>query len=115
LRCNGNNQYPFSLFNTRCCVYGDLLGVKNYTLALKKRKDDLFDRRHAFLRDFEKLWKTTGLESEGATRAVLEWDDTLNPSHRKHLIYPVKTLQNIYDLTRAKAVIVRFHGYLTQR
>ena len=56
-------------------VIGIFLGVKNYRLAIRKRKDDLFDRRYKFLKDFEDLWKTTGLESEGATRMCLEWDD----------------------------------------
>lgn len=56
-------------------VIGILIGVKNYRLAIRKRKDDLFDRRYNFLKDFERLWKTTGLESDGATRMYLEWDD----------------------------------------
>lgn len=56
-------------------ITGIYLGIKNYALALKKRKDDLFDRRYEFLQDFEKLWKTTGLESDGAIRPYLEWDD----------------------------------------
>jgi hypothetical protein len=51
------------------------IGIKNYKLAERKRKDDLFDRRYKFLKDFEKAWKTTGSESMGATRASLEWDD----------------------------------------
>ncbi len=51
------------------------IGVKNYKLTERKRKDDLFDRRYKFLKDFEKAWKTTGQESMGAERACLEWDD----------------------------------------
>jgi hypothetical protein len=56
-------------------IIGIIIGVKTYKLAVRKRKDDLFDRRYKFLKDFEQLWKTTGLESEGATRMCLEWDD----------------------------------------
>jgi hypothetical protein len=56
-------------------VIGIVSGVKNYKLAIRKRKDDLFDRRYKFLKDFERLWKTTGLESDGATRMCLDWDD----------------------------------------
>lgn len=56
-------------------IIGIFLGIKNYCLAIRKRKDDLFDRRYKFLKDFEKLWKTAGMESEGATRMCLEWDD----------------------------------------
>lgn len=56
-------------------LIGIFIGTKTYKLALRKRKDELFDRRYQFLKDFEKLWKTTGLESEGATRMYLEWDD----------------------------------------
>jgi hypothetical protein len=56
-------------------IIGIYLAFKNYILAKRKRKDELFDRRYKFLKDFEKLWKTTGLESNGATRMMLEWDD----------------------------------------
>jgi hypothetical protein len=52
-----------------------VLTVKSYRLERRKRKDQLFDRRYQFLKDFEKLWKTTGLESKGATIGSLEWDD----------------------------------------
>lgn len=56
-------------------VIGIFIGVKNYKLAIRKRKDDLFDRRYKFLKDFEQLWKSTGSESDGATISELEWDD----------------------------------------
>lgn len=56
-------------------IVGIVLGIKNYELSRKKRKDALFDRRYKFMKDFEKLWKTTGSESNGATRAYLDWDD----------------------------------------
>ena len=64
-----------ALLTPTVAVIGIFIGIKNYKLALRKRKDDLFDRRYKFLKDFEKLWKTTGLESEGATRMNLDWDD----------------------------------------
>ena len=54
---------------------GIFIGIKTYKLALRKRKDDLFDRRYQFLKNFEKLLKTTGPESKGATRMSLEWGD----------------------------------------
>lgn len=56
-------------------IVGIFIGVMNYLLALRRRKDELFDRRYKFLKDFEELWKTTGSESEGASRPFLEWDD----------------------------------------
>jgi len=56
-------------------MIGIIIGVKNYKLALRKRKDDLFDRRYKFLKEFEKFWKTTGSESDGATRPFLEWHE----------------------------------------
>lgn len=64
-----------ALLTPTIAIIGIIVGIKNYQLALRKRKDELFDRRYKFLKDFEKLWKTTGLESEGATRMYLEWDD----------------------------------------
>jgi hypothetical protein len=64
-----------ALLTPTVAVVGIFIGIKNYKLAIRKRKDDLFDRRYQFLKDFEQLWKTTGLESEGATRMCLEWDD----------------------------------------
>jgi len=64
-----------ALLTPTIAIGGIIIGVKNYKLALRKRKDDLFDKRYKFLKDFEKLWKTTGHESEGATRMNLEWDD----------------------------------------
>lgn len=56
-------------------IIGIYIGIKSYKLEIRKRKDELFDRRYQFLKDFEKLWKTTGPESRGATRMYLGWDD----------------------------------------
>lgn len=64
-----------ALLTPTIAIAGITIGIKNYTLAIRKRKDDLFDRRYNFLKGFEKLWKTTGSENEGATRMCLEWDD----------------------------------------
>ncbi len=49
--------------------------ILNYRLARRKRNDDLFNRRYEFLLQFEKLWRSTGSEKNGATRMMLEWDD----------------------------------------
>ncbi|WP_298740162.1 hypothetical protein [uncultured Chitinophaga sp.] len=51
------------------------VSVSNYKLGVKKRRDELFDRRYKFYKDFEEYWKTTGAESEGATRMEMEWED----------------------------------------
>jgi|SRR5690606_25208568 len=56
-------------------IIGIWISIVNYNLLLRKRKDDLFDRRYKFLKDFERFWKTTGEEKYGATRPYLEWDD----------------------------------------
>ncbi|QIH33453.1 hypothetical protein [Sphingobacterium sp. DR205] len=56
-------------------IFGILYTKKNFDLSRRKRKDELFDRRYKFLKDFEKLWKSTGSESKGATRMSLEWDE----------------------------------------
>lgn len=49
--------------------------ILNYRLAKKRRNDDLFNRRYQFVIAFEKLWRTTGNEKDGATQMMLEWDD----------------------------------------
>ena len=64
-----------ALLTPTVAVIGIVIGILNYQLARRKRKDELFDRRYKFYKGFEKLWKTTGLESDGATRMSLEWDD----------------------------------------
>lgn len=56
-------------------IIGSIIAIKNYQLSSRKRKDDLFDRRYKFLKDFERLWKTTGPEHLGAKLPSLEWDD----------------------------------------
>lgn len=56
-------------------IIGIFIGILNYKLQIRKRKDELFDRRYKFLKEFEALWKTTGPENKGATRMYLEWDD----------------------------------------
>lgn len=64
-----------ALLTPTVAVVGIYIGILNYTLQKRKRKDELFDRRYKFLKDFESLWKTTGDERKGATRMCLEWDD----------------------------------------
>ncbi|WP_159478361.1 hypothetical protein [Chryseobacterium sp. 18068] len=64
-----------ALLTPTVAVVGIYIGILNYTLQIRKRKDDLFDRRYKFLKEFESLWKTTGDEKKGATRMCLEWDD----------------------------------------
>lgn len=56
-------------------IIGSIIAIKNYQLSLRKRKDELFDRRYKFLKDFERLWKTSGPEHLGAKLPYLEWDD----------------------------------------
>ncbi|MDP9955096.1 hypothetical protein J2X97_000733 [Epilithonimonas hungarica] len=51
-------------------VIGIFIGIKNYQLALRKRKDNLFDKRYEFLKDFETLWKTTEPESSRRNQNV---------------------------------------------
>jgi hypothetical protein len=68
-------------------IIGIILGLKTYKLGIRKRKDDLFDRRYKFLKDFEKLWKTTGSESRGATRMCLEWDDIEAYAQEAHFLF----------------------------
>lgn len=54
---------------------GIYIASKNYKLSLRRRKDELFDKRYKLLRDFESLWKTTGPEDKGGKIMFLEWDD----------------------------------------
>lgn len=80
-------------------LIGIVIGVKNYTLAVRKRKDDLFDRRYKFLKDFELLWKTTGRESDGATRMCLEWDDIEPFAQEAYFLFGSEIVQHLksYD------------------
>lgn len=56
-------------------IAGICIGIANYSLQKRKRKDELFDRRYKFLKEFDALYKTTGQEDRGAKRPYLEWDD----------------------------------------
>lgn len=84
-----------ALLTPTIAVIGIFLGVKNYRLGLRRRKDDLFDRRYKFLKDFEELWKTTGLESEGATRMCLEWDDIEPWAQEAYFLFDKDIVQHI--------------------
>ncbi|RNA61483.1 hypothetical protein D1631_05820 [Chryseobacterium nematophagum] len=64
-----------ALLTPTVAVIGIYIGVLNYKLQIRKRKDDLFDRRYKFLKEFESFWKTTGAENKGAKIHSLEWDD----------------------------------------
>ncbi len=56
-------------------LVGIYIGVANYLLQKRKRKDELFDRRYKFLKKFDALYKQTGPENRGAKSPCLEWDD----------------------------------------
>lgn len=73
--CKNTINILSAMLTPMVALVGIYLGFMNYELLCKRRKDDLFDRRYKFLKDFEKLWKTTGSESNGATRPHLDWDD----------------------------------------
>ncbi|ALR29297.1 hypothetical protein ATE47_01555 [Chryseobacterium sp. IHB B 17019] len=76
-------------------IIGIYIGIKNYKLQIRKRKDDLFDRRYQFLQDFEELWKTTGPESLGATRMCLEWDDIAPYAQKAYYLFGNDIVQHL--------------------
>lgn len=71
------------------------ISVSNYRLAVKKRKDELFDRRYKFYKEFEDFWKTTGKESEGATRMEMDWDDLLAFEQESHFLFGPEIAKHI--------------------
>lgn len=68
-------QYSAAILTPILAVVTITSHIINYRLAQKRRNDDLFNRRYQFLLSFEKLWRTTGNEKDGATKMSLEWDD----------------------------------------
>jgi len=76
-------------------IIGIYIGIKNYKLSIRRRKDELFDRRYQFLEEFEKLWKTTGLESMGATRMCLEWDDIAPYAQKAYYLFGKDIVQHL--------------------
>lgn len=64
-----------ALLTPTIAVVGVWIGLASHCLLKRKRKDELFDRRFRFYKDFEKLWKSTGEELLGKAHISLEWDD----------------------------------------
>lgn len=95
LFCDWEDLLPIASFllSLSVAITGICLGKSNYRLALKRRKDDLFDRRYKFMKDFERLWKTTGDEKLGGTRSCLEWDDLLPWAQEAEYLFG----KDIYD------------------
>ena len=70
-----NNQFFFAAITALLAIVTIGVNVVNYRLAVKRRKDDLFDRRYKFYKSFDKFWRSTGSEAEGASQMIVEPDD----------------------------------------
>ena len=51
------------------------LGLFNYLLAKRRRKDELFDRRYEFYKEIESWWRSTGDGAEEGVTNWLDWDE----------------------------------------
>lgn len=56
-------------------IAGLWIGIANYRLAVRRRKDELFDRRYAFYRKVRDMWMCTGSGAGPDERPSFDWDD----------------------------------------
>jgi len=66
-----------ALLTPTVAVVALILGIFNYRLAARRRRDDLFDRRYKFYERVRSIWLSTGTGAADGQRPWLDIDDLL--------------------------------------
>jgi len=74
------------------------LNLFQYLLAVKRRKDDLFDRRYEFYRQVRSMWLKTGNGAPPGQQSWLDIEDLIPVSEEASFLFGQDIAQHICSL-----------------
>ena len=87
-----------------CVTYG------NYKLAIRKRKDDLFDRRYAFYKRLENIWLNSGDGAPPNCDPNIDTNDLLPLAQEAEFLFGKDIQKHILDPDIWNCKSTRFFG-----
>lgn len=79
-------------------IAGLLIGTLNYRLSVRKRKDELFDRRYAFYQRARRLWLASGDGAAPEVDPELHFEDLVPMAEEASLLFGEDISKHILSL-----------------
>jgi hypothetical protein len=94
------NELPdwVSVLSLVIAVAAFVLGICNFWLAIRRRRDDLFDRRYNFYRRVRSMWLATGNGAPEGQRPWLETEELIPIAEEAGFLFGSDISQHIVSL-----------------